>query len=760
METLVEDANNPYEVHPRLWRWNPKVDGPNFARFLDASELPQAAKEQLRQFTPRVLGQSSPPNEDGSSTGLVIGKVQSGKTNSFLALSALASDNGYRLIILLSGTKNILKSQTYSQVVSKLTRGDRLWKVFAFEPGTNDADFENTVRTALSSFSPRTLVVTILKRTRAGGSGTEGIDRLAELLERSELRGRLQHQPVLIVDDEADEASLDNSAKARREGRATRQTPTFQAILRLTRLFDRHAFVQYTATPQANLLAELTHQLSPDYCELLPPGEGYCGAEDFFTPERTYWIEIPETDVALMGLQSNAPPDSLVDAIRFFFVSCALEEERACDARPRIRSMLVHPERRVPMHNLAQVWVQRVLSRLFESVVEALENPDSPLAQEFYDEVGESLQTLSRTVSIEEVTPRELMQLLHKRIQDADVRLINSQSQLTEEINWNDTPTWIFVGGDVLQRGFAFQGLTTTWMARAPGTGQIDVLMQRGRFFGYRREYLAYCRIWLPQTLHDDYYALFAEHEAALWRSLKGHLEKGQPMTEWSRVFWIDPGLSLCRRTTQWFRMRPVVEWLPQTIVPDPGENDKVAANAKLVQDFRASIRTWQSGWTPRNGEAVRTHRYAVLPLTRIAALFADYRFFGPDEVEHAIIQDVIAALLEQDRSTSGVVVDMRPADRGKRTVRNGAVIRLFQGRGKSKDKNTDAYYPGDRQFRAGGDGFPDLSEDLLTIQLHEPDLHQEIAHSSGSNMRLRQGFPLIAAWLPPELRKYRREVE
>ncbi|MFG2043999.1 Z1 domain-containing protein [Dactylosporangium sp. NPDC048998] len=758
METLIEDVNNPYDVHPRLWRWNPKVDGPNFTRFLDASGLPDAAKEKLRHFTPRVLGQSSPPGESGFSTGLVIGKVQSGKTNSFLALSALASDNGYRLIILLSGTKNILKGQTYRQVVNKLSRGDRRWRVFDFEPGTNDVDFETTLRTALSVFSPRTLVVTILKRTRADASATEGIDRLAELLERSELRDQLRRQPVLIVDDEADEASLDNSANARRAGRRARQTPTFEAILRLKGLFDRHVFIQYTATPQANLLAELTQQLSPDYCELLPPGEGYCGAEDFFPPQGTYWVEIPLTDVNAVGLRSDEPPDSLVDAIRFFYVGCALEEKTSSGS-PRTRSMLVHPERQMPSHRLAQVWVQRVRSRLFTSVAAALAEPDSYLAQEFYDEITEALRTLSTTVSTEAVTPRDLMPFLHERLQDTNVRLINSQNQLAEDVDWDDTHCWIFVGGDVLQRGFAFQGLTTTWMARAPGTGQIDVLMQRGRFFGYRRDYLPYCRIWLPRAMHDDYYALFAAHEAALWRSVKAHIERGRPMTEWSRVFWIDPGLSLCRRTSQWFRMRPVAEWLAQGTLPAADQGDEAATNAKLVRDLRASVRTWRSGWTPQNGEVARTHRFAYLPLKQLADFIADYRFFGPDEVDHAVVQDVIASLLEQDPFVRGLVVDMRPGHRPKRAVRNRVVSQVFQGRGKEQDPRADAYYPGDREFRAGGDGLPGVSDGLLTIQLHEPDLQEGGKSLTGADGYLRQGCPILAAWLPAGLRSYRREA-
>ncbi|MEU7475451.1 Z1 domain-containing protein [Lentzea sp. NPDC042327] len=760
METLVEESNNPYGVHAALWRWNPRIDGSNFARFLEASGLPDDAKEQLRSFTPRVLGQCSPPQEDGRSTGLVIGKVQSGKTNSFLALSALASDNGYRLIILLSGTKNILKSQTYRQVVSKLSRGDRSWKVFNFEPGANDLDFDATLQTALSPVVPRTLVVTILKRTRAGAgsSAEEGIHRLVALLKNSTQAEELRRQPVLIIDDEADEASLDNSAHARRNGRLAGPTTTNTAINRLTDLFDRHAFIQYTATPQANLLVELTENLSPDFCELLPPGAGYCGAEEFFPPDKTtYWVEIPPDDVAAVDQQSDQPPVSLKDAIRFFFVGSALEE-LTDGGNPKTRSMLVHPHRLTPSHELAQRWVQNIVTWLRRSAEHALLKPKSYLAEEFYEQVTATLGVLDETVSTTQVVLHDLTSKLLQRLHDTEIRVINSR-KAAEDIGWEDTSSWIFVGGDVLQRGFAFQGLTTTWMSRGPGTGQVDVLMQRGRFFGYRRDYLPYCRIWLPRGLYEDHYALFARHETTLWRSVRNHIAKGLPMTAWSRMFWLDPGLSLCRRTSQWFRMRPVAEWLSQTTLPCADEADEAARNAALVQDLRDSVQTWQMGWTPPNGEPARKHRFAEVPLKQLADFISSYRFFGGDEVDHAVIEDLIAHLRDEEPDAVGIVVDMRPERRARRSTRNGRVSQIFQGRGNDRDPASLRFYPGDREFRAGGEGIPQHSDDLLTIQLHDMDLTADGVSLTGPGGYLHRGCPMLTAWLPEDMRSYRRQT-
>lgn len=761
MQTLVEESNNPYGVHPDSWRWNPVVDGQDFQRFLEASALPVEAQDYLRMFTPRLLGQSAPPALEGRSTGLVIGKVQSGKTNSFLGLAALASDNGYRIIILLSGTKNILKGQTHRQVIEKLTRGARGWMAIDFDPAIDRSDFETTLLAALSTIARRTLVITILKRTRTSATApSSGIDRLAELLESSDLRTRLETEPVLIIDDEADEASLDNSANARHQRRPNKPTPTFDAIRRLRDLFRCQFFVQYTATPQANLLVELSDQLSPDFCELLQPGAGYTGAIDFFPTRPVHWVEIPEADLAHMANLSPIPPDSLVDALRAFYVASALEEYLV-SGTPVSRSMLVHPERSVEAHVLAHHWVQQVRSRLLESVEEAILRPDGAIARELYDEFEAALLELSSTVVVPRIDVRDLMSLIHGRIQDTQVRLINSQRQLTEPIDWDDTLCWIFVGGDVLQRGFAFQGLTVTWMARSAGTGQVDVLLQRGRFFGYRRDYLQYCRVWLPRALHDEYYALFADHEESLWRSLGEHLARGRRLNDWSRVFWLNPNpaLRLCRRSSQWFRLRPQAEWASQRWLPEADSTEDVesaARNGRLLDDFCNSRSDWAQQWRPNPANEAREHLYVEIPLVDVANLFDRYAFFGPDVVELAVIRDAIATMVETQPERAAVLIQMRPRYSDYRGVLTDVpAVRRLQG---GRSREGQPYYPGDHEFRAGGRGLPTLDPSRLTVQIHRPALRRGSESLTAPGGYLSDGCPLLAVWIPEDVRHYRRE--
>ena len=771
METLIEDANNPYGVHSNLWRWDPRIDGPAISRFLEASGLPESAQQYLRVFTPRILGQSAPPTADGISTGLVIGKVQSGKTNSFLALAALASDNGFRLIIVLSGTKNILKDQTNRQVIAKLSRGARGWRTVDFEPGVDAGEFETRLHVAMSELAPRTLVITILKRTRAATSTTptnEGIDRLAEFLENSDLRDYISHQPVLIIDDEADEAGLDNSANARRRGQDPTPSPTHSAILRLRCLFDRHFFVQYTATPQANLLVELSNELAPDFCELLHPGDGYKGASEFFPPIVERFIQVPQADIVAVNSGSPVPPESLTEAIQLFYVGCALEDHRTGeDQLPATRSMLVHPERRVSTHTLARRWVQQHVGLLLDVLTNALREPSGPASDDAKGLIQRALQTLHRTLDTSDITAEQLIPAMLARVEETEVRLVNSRQQLGEDIEWEDSSCWIFVGGDVLQRGFAMQGLTVTWMPRSAGSGQVDVLMQRGRWFGYRAAYFDYCRVWLPEDVYTDYYALFADHEEALWRSLSSDLAAGKSLADWSRVFWLDPdpALRLCRLSSQWFRLRRQDEWISQLWVPTESSLNDISAaaqNWRLVNSFEAEL-PWKEALRPMPATTAQEHDFVRVPLVRLREFFDAYRFFGEDEASRAVVRDAVAVLLKANPTADAIIVRMRPNYTQYRRSQTGSqpkIASLLQSYSRNRSPNNPDYYPGDRAYHAGAVGIPDECDDLLTVQLHRPRIvrvqdSQELTSSAGY---LAGGCPLVAVYLPESARSYRRE--
>ena len=97
-----------------------------------------------------------------------------------------------------------------------------------------------------------------------------------------------------------------------------------------------------------------------------------------------------------------------------------------------------------------------------------------------------------------------------------------------------------------MDRGFTIEGLTVTYMPRHSGVGNADTLQQRGRFFGYKRSYLGFCRIYLEQqvlTAFEEYVV----HEEEMRRQLKDVRDRGQSLSEWKRAFILSPALRPCR---------------------------------------------------------------------------------------------------------------------------------------------------------------------------------------------------------------------
>lgn len=758
-------SSRPYGVHPDLWRWNPRTDGVNFRAFLEGCGLPDSGVEGLENFTPRLLGQTPPVDALGRTTALVIGKVQSGKTNSFLALTALAKDHGYRLVVVLSGTKNILKQQTYGEVRKKLSTSGSGWKFLDVDPETRPDAIGTKIQRALAPRNDRGLVITVLKNTRPGGNGTtaSGMDRFNEILETVTTPEQRERYPVLIIDDEADEASLDNSASQRRQGNFVQATATYAALDGLRSLFPKHVFVQYTATPQANLLIELDDQLHPDVYELLPPGEGYCGSTEFFGNGATAFVEIPIADQQKVEQLSEEPPQSLWRALVYFFVASAVEDLETENEQPR--TMLVHPGLGRASHNSAYGWTAKLTAKLLELVVDEHENPDPN--SELNAEIDRAIEELTRSGEVS-VDRSALVTQMLERLDDFDIKTVNSDEPLREQPRWEDNLSWIFVGGNVLQRGFALSGLTVTWMPRNAGGGQVDVLLQRGRFFGYRGDYLRYCRVYLRRDVFEDHYSRFAAHEDELWRSLGEHLANGERLETWSRNFWLDPNNSLCRRSSQWYRTRQSPDYVSPRILPREDlapEIVQAEANFERVANLQAE---WHPIQSSDNATVSQKHEFALVGLAEVDKFLEDFTFFGEDVAYGALMRDTVAMALRQDPQGVALVVKMRPdADsrRGANTIADGRGISRKQVSNLAQGASARHNYPGDRKVAAGNEYFhghlPASLErplgSLITVQLHNiRRIEVEGSPITGPDGFLPAPYPLVTMLIPEQLNNWR----
>lgn len=467
----------------------------------------------------------SPDNDAGRAAVLVVGYVQSGKTLSFTTLASLARDNGYGIVLVLAGTTNDLKDQTRARLVRDLgiESLNRDW-TGPFDNPTHGSDTWRRMQQAVERWRRRrdgvtaedkpAVVVTVLKHAGRISAAAKALGDL-----------NLLGVPVLIIDDESDQAGLDSGAGARKAGRDAPESPTHEAIRALRDAVPHHSLVQYTATPQGNLLLAVTDLLNPEYVKVLTSGPDYTGGQVFFGPNSKSIVR-PIDDLEVYDPKSppSEPPEGLQEALKIFLLGVADASIRGVTDN---RSMMVQPHQQTTPHAQYQRWIQALRGAWQEGLAKG---------GEFAREVMESFQPayvdLANTVE-HLPTLDVLMTTVLERLFDLQIVQVNSTAEAERQINWKSESYWILIGGMKLDRGFTVEGLTVTYMPRRAASN-ADVLQQRARFFGYRGSYIDYCRVYLPQDTIAAFKGYVADEEY-LRESLLTH--EGQPLSAWRRDF-------------------------------------------------------------------------------------------------------------------------------------------------------------------------------------------------------------------------------
>ncbi len=348
--------------------WRPSI-GVETYELMERLPLNQPSCDALRNEAVSVLSKCVPPIiHRGQRTGLVVGYVQSGKTLSFTVVTALARDNNYPLVIVIAGTSIPLTNQSQSRLRRDLsldTREDRCWR-HLHNPRVENQD-HTRITSALEdwrdsnapSSQRATILITVMKHHRH-------LQHLIDVLSHVTLNG----VPVLLIDDEGDQAGLNNLIN---EGE---ESTTYRRLRELKETIPHHTFLQYTATPQGPLLINLIDVLSPSFAVTLTPGDAYIGARHFFLENQQLVREIPPDEIPTRNNPLLGPPDSLLQAMRIFFLGVAsgLVKE---DGHGN-RSMMVHPSHRTIGHQQYFDWITEILGHWQRT----LGNPEDPDATE------------------------------------------------------------------------------------------------------------------------------------------------------------------------------------------------------------------------------------------------------------------------------------------------------------------------------------------------------------------------------------------
>lgn len=599
--TGVVDRELVHHLQAGPWYSGPEegdLHWPRLRNKLEAGRMAEVVPDIDRASTKVVAQLANPQTWGLKKRGLVLGYVQSGKTANYTAVMAKAADRGVGLMIVLSGIHNNLREQTQVRVTKDLgIANSEDWVTLT----TATEDFVNrAVTSAASQLHRDRPVVIVIKKN------TSRLEQLKEWLEDAP-EDLMRRTPVLILDDEADQATP-NGASGKRERTA------INGLLRdIWKLVRTGTYVGYTATPFANIFMDPQDEdeLYPsNFIIDLPKPEAYFGAERLFGRESlseeddvdpglegAVIRDIPDDDASSVRPPSNKAdresfnpslPRSLTAAIDWFLVAAAIRKARGDRDHT---SMLIHTthyasphfamQRRVKEYcrGLADRWTAGDHAILHKSYEE-----ESPAAAEVasqrlptWDEVANHLPTVLEEVRV---------------IVDngsSDDRLdYDRRARDGEPIN----ETVIAIGGGTLSRGLTLEGLVVSYFTRTSNT--YDTLLQMGRWFGYRTGYEDLPRIWIQQSLAEDYRFL-ALVEAELRSDIADmEMQNLSPHEVGVRVRAHPGRLAIVARNkmgaAKVVRVTYSGERL-QTFMFERSE-DVAKANAKSVRDFLATAKS------------------------------------------------------------------------------------------------------------------------------------------------------------------------
>lgn len=510
-------------------------------------------EKSINEPTDFVMNCLANPNSGvpENSYGEVFGYVQSGKTANYIGLINKAVDAGYKIIIVLAGMHNNLRSQTQMRIDEEVlgfeTSIDYLKKKKdqgpaigvgkmgfkmdkSLEPLTSrdeKGDFTKS-RANVSRVYDQPKIFIVKKNTKVLQYVYENLANSPNADTNPDGTKTFSCQySLLLIDDEADQASLNNKYKTDKSGNISDESDvskTNELIRRILGLFSCYSYVGYTATPYANVFIpticdpELGNDLFPkDFIVCLPKPKGYVGAMEFFgedddseiMPLRREINTDLEDFIDVKTKQIIAPiPDELKTAILNFIMITAARNVRGQILDPN--SMLIHINRFVDVQGV----LKSAVSDYYDEVASYINGGDTEIFDRMHEiwekDFVPTTQTMKRDFSsymegVECSDWRDIENEIKRLVGNHQIKVMEINGKSDDILCYKEYKdekrqlNVIAIGGDKLSRGLTLEGLTVSFFMRS--SMMYDTLMQMGRWFGFRPQYTDLCRLFVPNEL-------------------------------------------------------------------------------------------------------------------------------------------------------------------------------------------------------------------------------------------------------------------
>lgn len=459
----------------------------------DSEDLQKKMEETVQRFLEMETNMNKP--------GMLLGKIQGGKTGAFIGIIALAFDNEYDMAIILTKGTKALARQTYARV-------KRDFSNFIYDHMVTLYDILNIPERLPGFILNRKLIMVVKKETN-------NLDKIIRMIVQT--YPDLGNRKVLIIDDEADFASI-GFTKNGREGNVELRKIASQ-IDELRKKVKKSDFLEVTATPYSLYLQPedttmprgegefVFEPIRPAFTVLLPIYKGYVGGDFFFEESKEegtiahyVYEEVPLDELDALKRENrkvfkledcltHKRIQTLRKGILNFIVGACIRriQQRKLRKREEYYSFVVHTEQAKEAHD----WQVEVVAKLNELLMYCANHnlPTlSELVRESYDDLSKSLNIISTPPKFDEVFEEVLAALKGDYLM---IRKVNSDAAVEQLLDDNgelelSAPLNVFIGGQILDRGVTIRNFIGFYYGRRPNKFQQDTVLQHSRIYGNR----------------------------------------------------------------------------------------------------------------------------------------------------------------------------------------------------------------------------------------------------------------------------------
>lgn len=639
------------QVEMKLWN--------RYREYLLKRKFPKPIVSKQDAISDEIMDLLGDPNQIRfKKRGLVIGDVQSGKTNYYTMLSCKAADVGYKVIILLTGTIESLRKQTQKRLdegfVGKdsskqlapskssektgVGHVDPTAEVFVFTSVESDFHTRTADILNLSLKGVTAPVLLVVKKNKSV------LQNLLQWLDRKNSVDGVIDLPLLLIDDEADNASVNTNE--------TEPTAINKKIREILNLFTKSTYMGFTATPYANIFIDpdikdgdlLQDDLFPkDFIYSLSSSSNYIGPVQLFseTARHAGMVRLIKDAAPYIPYKQKTTtiikelPPSLLKAVNCFLLANRIRDLDGYKGSHR--SMLVNVSHLI----LLQEKVKELINDYVFDLKRSLQ-AYSNLSPEHADQnsyIGSLRKNFEEEYEGCGYDWDTVLKGLDRSCQPIEVRCINSRNSV-KNLDYSSYPEGlriIAVGGNALSRGLTLEGLMISYFYRRSQT--YDTLMQMGRWFGYRDGYDHLCRVWMTEDA-TYWYSYISSATEELKQDIEEMRDEGKTPTDFGLRVRSDPvGLYVtARNKMKTAREIVVTKSLSGRVVETPymfidkKNNSNLTAVKQLLKNLdRFGLRRQESDW--------KNFIWYKVPSSIIIELLRDFRvspqntLFEPDSL-------------------------------------------------------------------------------------------------------------------------------